>query len=510
MMTRKKNAQSGERGSIIKHGDFLTWGICYPGPRPAANGSLGWQVIYREIAALDAWRCERFFYDRHWQDATGRLRGVDSGRPAGDCQILAVSLYYENDYFAVLAMLRDMGIPWRRSQRSAEFPLLLAGGPCASANPLPLQQVFDGFVVGEGEEVCRQLAEVYQRAAGRQAGREELLAEWAELASVYVPDYSRRPARRATVTDLDRYDGGAVFYGGESVFDDMFLLEIARGCGRGCGFCLAGSIYRPPRFRRRQGLLAAARRAVGVCSRVGLVGTAVADHPQLKDLIADLLTIGLESSPASLRADRVDGELAGLLRRCRLNTLTIAPEAGSPRLRAAINKGLDEEQILAAAEVAATAGFSRLRFYFMVGLPGEEEEDITAIVRLMAMVRRLTGRRTALVASVNPFVPKPFTQLAGAGMFPAGYYQRVKRRLAAELRRQAGCQLTAWPGTHHFFAQALLANGDEQVGEALLQAAAGRERGFGGLKRNLAAMGIDWQEYLSGRQSNRLGQIIDG
>jgi len=283
------------------------------------------------------------------------------------------------------------------------------------------------------------------------------------------------------------------------VFPETLLVEVNRGCPRGCRFCAAGFVYRPFRNRKLAAIKNAVREGVGAFGyrRIGLVGSALSDYPELKQLARWLVDEGLEFGFSSLRIDRLDDELIALLRRGGVKSITIAPEAGSERLRRAIRKDLSRSAILAGAARAAAAGFGRLKLYFLIGLPGENDADISAIVDLVSDIRRtmLNHRdrptlNVALQVSINPFIPKPHTPLQWAGFASLPELKRKQNFLRKELRRPGGIELemenppaAAW--------QALLSRGGPELARTIVDLAAGGRVRARDYKRVVARAGAE-------------------
>lgn len=390
------------------------------------------------------------------------LLGRVSGREVRRFDIVAFSVSYENDFANVPEMLITAGLPPCAVERKGAFPLVVCGGFTMSSNPLPVADFVDVAVIGEAERVLRPLLEALAEGKARGSARQELLERIAEIEGTYVPSLAERKVRRVWSATADIAPEPTVRI--ESHFGEMHLVEIGRGCGRGCLFCAAGSLYRPVRMRAK----AAVMDACGDFARVGLVGTAVGDHPSIVTIMRDLLGGGRELGISSLRAERVTAQVADLLVMGGVRTLAIAPETGTEGLRRQIGKPIPQDQIEAAVRILAEAGMTTIKLYFMIGLPGETDDDAGAIVRLVGELAKVRGKSRLSVA-VAPFVPKPQTPFQWA---PFEARDVLKRRLSLlkDISRIRGCSLKT-ASIEEAWVEAVLARGGRTLGEVLLKAA---------------------------------------
>ncbi|HRC62605.1 MAG TPA: radical SAM protein [Dehalococcoidia bacterium] len=404
-----------ERGATVKDwGGRIAVAIVYPNSYYIGMSNLALQTVYSLFNAYPDFVCERAFYDPPSRDARHPypVVSMESQRSLADFAVLAFTLSYEFDYFNMVQTLRSAGIPLYSEQRDERHPLVIAGGACMLTNPAGVAPFLDVAVVGEGEEVIPALVAAWRD--GLYGSRDELLDELAEIPGLYVP--SRPPiagaVERQWVHDISSTEAYSTILTADTELSDMTLIEVARGCGRGCRFCIAGYVFRPPRYRSKEQLLSIVEHSLAHTPRVGLLGAAVADHPELSELVVGAHELGARVSVSSMRVDNLDPRVLRALAAGGTKTVTVAPEAGSERMRLAINKGVTEEQILEGAARVGEAGAARFKLYFMIGLPGEEDDDVYAMAALGNKIKdRLdrTGSGTRLVLSVSPTIPKPWT-----------------------------------------------------------------------------------------------------
>lgn len=450
--------------------------ILFPNKREVACASLGllktYEVFRNRVAVTDISYLPSDSGDSILSARQGLLLGEMSHLEIGRFDIIGFSVSYENDFPRVPGLLIQAGVAPLARDREATFPLVVSGGFTMSTNPLPVADFVDAVVIGEIEPVADALVERIARAKlGGEAG-DILLDGLASLPGIYVPARGEKPVERIwSRTETMAPTPG---YHEMSHFGEMMLVETGRGCGRGCHFCAAGNLYRPVRMRRGRDILALARGA----PRVGLVGTAVGDHPDLKIVLEELIGAGQSVGMASLRPDQVTPEIAGLLVRGGVRTIAIAPEAGTEELRARIGKPLGDAEIVDAVRMLSAAQVARIKLYFMVGLPGETDDDVEAVVGLVRRLAEVRGK-ARLVAAAGPFVPKPHTVFQWAP-FCDKVTLRRRFNILREIRRMRGCSLR----THSIdgaWVEAILSRGDRSLSGPLLEAA----RGKGPLKRIL-------------------------
>ena len=465
-----------ERGTIYKDwGGRLRVALAFPNTYYVGMSSLALHVIYRAFNQMADVVCERVFWDKEEHEAGWPLLTYESQRPVVDADIFAFTISFEMDYFNVVDLLRQARIPLWAEERlhhgqfdGRPWPLLIAGGPAVSMNPEPLAPFFDAFVIGEGEDVIPVLAHL---ARQHRHERYALLEALAKVSGVYVPllhpnsptDPNFRPIERLWARDAARIPPTTVIHTPDTEFANMHLIEIARGCGRACRFCLAGYIYRPPREQPLDLVLAWAREGLQRTNRVGLVSAAVSDYSRIDELAVRLRQMGARISVSSMRTDPLSEPLVRALAESGTRTLTIAPEAGSQRLRDVISKTQSVSDLMAAVDLAEKLRFPQLKLYFMVGHPTETDEDIEELIRFVLEVRR-RFRRT-LIINATPFVPKPHTPFQWVAMASATVLHQRQRRITRALARHRVIVRADNPRWAQV--QAVLARGDRRLASVL-------------------------------------------
>jgi len=508
---RRLAAETGPQPS--PWGGRLSVALVYPNTYHHAMSNLGFLSVYQELNCRADTRCERFFLpdpeDLAEHRRTGyRLFSLESQRALGDFDLVAFSISFENDYLNLPTLFELAGLPLWRDERDAQHPLVLVGGVCAFLNPEPLAEIADLFAIGEAEAL---LPGLLSALAAEVPTRRALLATLAGVPGIYVPslyrpeydsdgtlvgyDVSPPAPPRVARQWLAAYDSVVVrgtVQTEDTEFGEMSLVEVSRGCSRGCRFCAAGYLFLPPREHSLERLMAACDEGLTTRSRVGLVGAAVSDYPQLGALQEHITAGGGESSLASLRIDSLSETEVADLKAGGHRSVALAPEAGSQRLRDLVNKGLDEDQILEAVRLLARGGILNLKLYFLIGLPTETDDDIEELIVLVEKVRAIwleegkkLGRLGTLLLSVNPFIPKPFTPLQWAGMAPDKTLKQRLRHLQGVVRRMANVELIS-ESLRASLLQALLSRGDRRVGRLLPHLAAGEN-----LKAACRAEGVD-------------------
>jgi radical SAM superfamily enzyme YgiQ (UPF0313 family) len=493
--------------------------LAWPNLYFVGMSNLGFQAVYRLLNRMSDVVCERAFLpddeDKAELERTGSpLVSFETGTPLRDFDAIAFSVSFENDYLHVLQVLRLAGVPLRAKDRGPRDPLVILGGAAMMLNPEPLAPFADLVVVGEGEPMVPRLMEALLGAADARGGLEAL----GPKEGFYVP--SRYEVRYHADGTVAAYDGPgrvvrqrgwpgvmgfpqSVILTPHTEMSMKFMVEISRGCPCMCRFCWAGYNYLPVRGFTRAELVARAREVRRVTGRIGLVSTAVCDHPEIDGIVDDLAAMDYEVSVASLRLDDLTPQFVFKLADTGVQGLTLAPECGSDRMRRIINKQFTNAEILDKATWIFENGVRNLKLYYMVGLPFEEHADVEAIAELtdrirerMLAVARSRGRIGRIHPSVNPFVPKPGTPYQWLPMEDPKESDRKLQFLRKAFSRMPNVDAvikSARTGT----AQSILALGDRRVASALEIAA--RERMD--FKRATREAGLDPSFYLFRRRA---------
>jgi radical SAM superfamily enzyme YgiQ (UPF0313 family) len=508
---------AGERGAVVKDpGGKLSICLVYPNSYRAAMSNLGFQAVYGLLNRRDDIRCERAFLPDREEDAElrrkgGRIFSLESGTPLDAFDIVAFSVSFENDYLHIPRMLSAGGVPPYGRERTGSHPLVLAGGAALFLNPEPVAAFLDLVCIGEAEPLLPPLLQLLTSQA---AGRDALLRGAARIPGIYVPssyevEYDEAgaprfrveagvlfPVARRHLDTLDDEPTASILFTPRAELGEMYLLEVSRGCPRGCRFCAAGFIYLPYRRRSADSIRHQALAAVQEHGKVGLVGAAVSDFPDIGGLCADIVGAGGSVSVSSLRLENLDDRMLAALVASGHRTVALAPEGGSQRLRDLVKKGINEEQILAACDRVTAHGIIHLKLYFIIGLPTETAEDLEEMLALVERIRervlaaaRSNRRIGEIVLSVNPFIPKPFTPFQWCGMEPLKSLEQKVDILRKGIGPMANVKLQV-ENLREAFLQAVLSRGDRRL--APLVAAMGEGQS---LKAATRELGIDAAWY---------------
>lgn len=500
----------GEMNTTVKDWEScpLRFGFCFPDTYEVGMSHLGLKILYGLINREDWSLCERFFMP--WTDMIALMEeeqipllSMENRHPMTEFDVIGFTLQYEMSYTNILAMLKMGGVPLRSSERGEKDPIIVAGGPCAF-NPEPLADFIDAFMIGDGEEVMTELNRVILERKEAGTSRSDCLKKLAGLEGVYVPSLYQviynedgtiaavtpncpeapMTVRKRIVTDLNTaYYPEAIPVPYTEVVFDRIMLEIMRGCTRGCRFCQAGILYRPVRERSLEKLIDLAEKlqASTGYEEISLSSLSSGDYSCLPELIRELMKRMKEKrvsiSLPSLRIDSVLKQSLEETQQVKKTSLTFAPEAGTQRMRDVINKGVTEEDLLEKVRDAFEGGWSGIKLYFMSGLPTETEEDLDGIADLARKVvaeyfqvpKPLRAKGLRVTVSVSVFVPKPFTPFQWAAQ------DTIEQNIAKQehLRQVLNIKGVTfhWHEPYVSFLEACFARGDRRLGAVL-------ERGF--------------------------------
>ena len=499
----------GEFASIVKPAEEVEATIClaFPDVYEVGMSYLGFKILYHLLNKQQGVQAERVYAP--WIDMEAKmrkrkipLRTLETKKSLKECDIVGFTLQYELSYTNILNMLDLGGVPVLAAERTEEDPLVIVGGPCVY-NPEPLADFFDFAIIGEGEEVMAQVMEAYKawKKAGKLGGRKAFLQEVAKISGIYVPSFyeveynenltvkevrpivENAPAvvYKRVVRDMNSVDfptSPIVPFG--EIVHDRIMLEVFRGCSRGCRFCHAGMVYRPVRERKPEVLKDLARKLVDNTgyNEISLVSLSSADYsclaPMVHDMIGEFKDDRVSVSLPSLRIDSFCVAIAKEIQAVRKSGLTFAPEAGSQKMRDVINKGVTEEDLMNAVGAAFESGWNSVKLYFMIGLPFENDDDVLAIADLARKVQykyyQVTGKRGCKVTcSASFFVPKPYTAFQWFAQDDLENIRRKQFLLKDEIKTIKNVTLN-YHDSKTGIIEAVFARGDRKLGKALLLA----------------------------------------
>ncbi len=458
-----------EKGAIsLKQSASIRIVLIYPNRYSIGMASLGFQSVYRMLNDHPDVRCERCFIEPEYSDEP--LIAFESGDRISEFDVVGISLSFELDIINLIKGLLSSGIPMHRSERLEKDPFILLGGVVAGLNPSPLLPYVDGLLAGEGEGILFQIADTFVHQKNERASRNMLSEALAKHPGVFIPDLSTSVQRYQSPEDSNTPQYTPVVTS-KSHFQNMFVIELSRGCKFGCYFCAGQHVYAPYRFFPEEHILSAIENKNPSALKVGLEGAGISSHPSLNSIIRKCINRNLKLSLSSIRPDRIDSDFVQILKEIGTQSFTMAPECGSESLRNRIGKGIQDEKMISAVQMLSQTDIRVLKLYYLIGLPGETDDDVMAIVRSVQELSKVwmsTNKSREIRLSINGFIPKPFTEFQWAGISETSELNRKRKIIQNGLKSVKNVNITQKSSRQEIL-QAYLSLGDENAGLTLLK-----------------------------------------
>ncbi|MGB4294118.1 MAG: radical SAM protein [Smithellaceae bacterium] len=521
-----------ERGYFKKvWGTYNTVCLVYPNHYRIGMANLGFQTVYKIFNEQPSFLCERLFLPApengaEFVSGAAGIVSIENQKPVTEFDILAFSISFENDYPNILKIMGQAKIPFLAAERSKDYPLILGGGIAPTLNPEPLADFFDLFILGESELALPKFALSFDEACRNKKNRRQFLSDiQKKIPGVYVPSLykvnygkdsrvqSIEPVKHTfpqkiklnNPKDINAFHAQETVSASKAEMEQMFLIEANRGCAHYCRFCAASYVYHPVRFRKAEEIIKSVNQGLERKQKIGLVGTAVCEHPSLIGIMEYIQGKNAQIGIGSLRIDRVTEKIVDMLKAGGVETVALAPEAGSQKMRDLLGKGISEQDIIRAISILIEKGILNLRLYFMVGLPQEGEEDIDAIIELVKKVQHTALKRTGgkrkfrrITLSINQFIPKPHTPLQWCVLADVQETNRKIKKIVNFFKKdrqiKAISDVPKWN-----YIQAFLSLGDRRVSEILLAV----HRLNGNWKKALKEININPDFYVYRQKSTK-------
>lgn len=503
LLNKEKKTISPCKGSLIRVA------LVYPNNYFTGMSSLGFQVIYELLNNIQSVSCERFFISGN----KGDILSIETGTPLNDFDIIAFSISFELDYPKVVNLISEASLPVYSSQRDFVFPFIIAGGSFSFYNPEPMAPFFDSIILGEGEETLQDFINVIKEVKEKNLkDRDYLFQELKKIKGVYIPhlytvNYTPEgyfhnilpepECKKQWIKNLDNFRGSSCIVTEETEFKNMFLLEIARGCKNACAFCMIGRCFKPYRERSLGELEKSVKVAENLTSSIGIVAPSVGDYSELDSLCSYLINKNFKISFSSLRADTISPVILKALVSSGKKAITLAPETGSQTLRERCFKLIKNDAYYRAVELSLKEGLKNIRLYFMIGLPGEDMEDLEDMISFIKEIHIKSSSYpgTNIHVNINQFIPKPGTYFERESLENMGIMEYKIEFLRNKLKNYRNIKFkiesTKWSLIHAF-----LSLGDRKTSGIIYLISKYKKENFQDWRKALEEGGIDISTYV--------------